>query len=88
MLASPDFRHAIQNVDQIGKEKEIMGPIYHLRFIQQQVALKHYSLVCNKIYLGIRSGKSVIIPSIPKVIALSISSGALIVQEYILKPES
>jgi len=26
MLASPDFRHAIQNVDQIGKEKEIMGP--------------------------------------------------------------
>ena len=26
MLASPDFKHAIQNVDEIGKEKEIMGP--------------------------------------------------------------
>ena len=26
MLASPDFSHAIQNVDEIGKEKEIMGP--------------------------------------------------------------
>ena len=26
MLASSDFRHAIQNVDEIGKEKEIMGP--------------------------------------------------------------
>ena len=26
LLASPDFKHAIQNVDEIGKEKEIMGP--------------------------------------------------------------
>ncbi len=26
MLASPDFSHAIQNVTEIGKEKEIMGP--------------------------------------------------------------
>tara|TARA_Y100000590_G_scaffold321570_1_gene364071 strand:- start:272 stop:961 length:690 start_codon:yes stop_codon:yes gene_type:complete len=26
LLASPDFKHAIQNVNEIGKEKEIMGP--------------------------------------------------------------
>ena len=26
MLDSSDFSHAIQNVDEIGKEKEIMGP--------------------------------------------------------------
>jgi len=26
LLASTDFKHAIQNVNEIGKEKEVMGP--------------------------------------------------------------
>jgi len=32
MLASPDFQHAIQNVNEIGKEKQIMGPYLPVSF--------------------------------------------------------
>lgn len=32
MLASPDFEHAIQNVNEIGKEKEVMGPYLPVSF--------------------------------------------------------
>ena len=32
MLASPDFKHAIQNVNEIGKEKQVMGPYLPLSF--------------------------------------------------------
>ena len=32
MLASPDFKHAIQNVNEIGKEKQVMGPYLPVSF--------------------------------------------------------
>lgn len=32
MLSSPDFKHAIQNVSEIGKEKDIMGPYLPFSF--------------------------------------------------------
>tara|TARA_B100000809_G_C15057034_1_gene501019 strand:- start:248 stop:1375 length:1128 start_codon:yes stop_codon:yes gene_type:complete len=32
MLASPDFKHAIQNVNEIGEEKQVMGPYLPVSF--------------------------------------------------------
>ena len=32
MLASPDFKHAIQNVNEIGNEKQVMGPYLPVSF--------------------------------------------------------
>ena len=32
MLASSDFKHAIQNVNEIGKEKQVMGPYLPMSF--------------------------------------------------------